>query len=117
MRTRIAGLTAVALLALACPGVALGDGPTPGVAAAQSGPKDYSRNSATGDFARARDAAAAEAAGVRTSSLAGTTSPRTRAATGNDPWPELAIGFVAGCLMAGGAAVIAGRTRRARIAV
>jgi hypothetical protein len=55
----------VALLAL--PSAAAGDGPEPGVAAAQSGPKDYSRNSATGDFSGARDAAAAQ--GVQTSSL------------------------------------------------
>jgi hypothetical protein len=109
MRIRIAGLMAIALMAVGSPALAYGDGPAPGVAPAQSGPKDYSRNSATGDFARAREAAAAE---VRTSSLAGTTSPRPRATTVDNPWQELAIGFAAGCLLAGAAAVIAAHTRR-----
>jgi hypothetical protein len=115
-RARTAGLLAVALLAL--PGSAAGDGPSPGVAAAQSGPKDYSRNSATGDFAGARDAATAQ--GLRTSSLAGTSSPpraeRRRAADVDNPWPEIGAGFVGGCLVAGGAAIVALRSRRTRVA-
>ena len=102
----MAGLLVVALLAL------------PGAVAAQSGTKDYSRNSATGDFARARDAAAA--GDLRTSSLAGTTSPpradRPRQVSVDNPWPELGAGFVGGLLVAGGAAIVAGRTRRTRVA-
>ena len=106
----------VALLAL--PSAAAGNDPQPGVAAAQSGPKDYSRNSATGDFARARDAAAAGE--LRTSSLAGTFSPprpdQPRQVSVDNPWPEIAVGFVGGFLVAGGAAIVGARSRRARVA-
>jgi hypothetical protein len=110
----MAGLLAVALLALPSP--AAGDGPSPGVAAAQSGPKDYSRNAATGDFASAREAAAA-AGELRTSSLAGTSSPpRPERPSVDNPWPEIGAGFVGGFLVAGDAAILAGRTRRARMA-
>ena len=97
----------------ALPSAAAGDGPQPGVAAAQSGPKDYSRNSATGDFAGARDAAAA--GDLRTSSLAGTSSPpspdRPRPVSVDSPWPEITAGFVAGFLVAGCGAIVARRTR------
>jgi hypothetical protein len=155
--TLIAGLMAVALLA--APPVAAGraaDHPEPGVAAAQSGPKDYSRNAATGDVAGAGDTTALSprvqdlrwlAAGnsIRTSSLAGTTSAtntgdpqaaalaqeryyssyRRRAdvlkaarppGADDDPWVALAVGFVGGCLVVGGAAAIARRTRQPRVA-
>ena len=121
MRAQVAGLLVIALLALAGPAAASGDGPALGVEAAQSGPKDYSRNSVTGEFTGPKDAAAAEyrrrrAAG--TSSLAGTTSAdHSQPVSVDDPWPELAIGFVAGCLVAGAAALVAHRTRRARVAV
>jgi hypothetical protein len=144
MRARAAGMVAIALVALGHPAAAIGDHWA--LEDAQSGPKDYSRNSVTGEYAPPRESAAAEAARrrfeaaghadssslarsyrrlgvgkIRTSSLAGTTSPLSannpRPAETDDPWPELAIGFLAGCLVAAAAAVIAGRTRRARIAV
>jgi hypothetical protein len=82
--------------------------PPPGAAAAQDGPKDYSRNAATGDFRPQ----------LRTSSLAGTTSPvtSTRAGSGADgdatPWAAVALGFAGGSLAAGVTMALAGRARR-----
>jgi hypothetical protein len=140
--TLMAGLVAITLLA--APPVAAGDPFQAEVAAPQTGPKDYSKNSVTGEHADVKDGAALSprvqdlrrlAAGngdIRTSSLAGTTSatrgghpaqqrasvpPAGRpAGGGDDPWTAIAVGFAGGCLVAGGAAAIAGRTRRARIA-
>jgi hypothetical protein len=117
-RAPLATLLAVALLALPHPAAAADR--AVGAAVSPSAPKDYSRNSVTGEYVipNRRRAAGGE---IRTSSLAGTTAPpaagRTRPARVDNPWPELAIGFVGGLLVAGSAVGIAGRTRRARVAV
>jgi hypothetical protein len=125
-------IVAIALL-VAAPLAAARDPLQTEVAAPQAGPKDYSRNSVTGEYAPAKDAAtlsqriqdlrwlAARDGGIRTSSLAGTTSadatPRAAAPTGDDDsWTAIAVGFAGGCLVAGAAAVLAGRARRTRIA-
>jgi hypothetical protein len=85
--------------------------PPPGAAAAQTGPKDYSKNSATGDHRQQ----------LRTSSLAGTTSPPARRTAGGDgdgiPWTAIALGLAGGSLVAAGAVALAGRSRRSRVAV
>ena len=106
----------VALLAL--PSAAAGDGPQPGVAAAQSGPKDYSRNSATAT-SPARGTPRPPGTCGRRAWPAHRRRPapdRPRQVSVDNPWPEIAAGFVAGFLVAGGAAIVAGRTRRTRVA-
>jgi hypothetical protein len=97
---------AAAIALLGAPGAGA-DGPAPGVAAAQSGPKNYSKNAATGDYVREPSDR------IRTSSLAGTTS----AAAADDPAPPAGGGVltavVAGlagvALGVGGTATIGGR--------
>jgi hypothetical protein len=110
MRTGYALITLVAIALLAPP-----------AAAAESGvphslPKDYSRNSVTGEHLpdlRYR---------MGTSSLAGTTSAafatvrepaRPDGGGSGDPWTELVVGLAGACVGAGGTA-LAGRTRRTR---
>ena len=114
-RALLSGLLAAALLALPHAAAASVEPPAPGVAVSQSGPKDYSRNAAGGDYATAirRLAAGGE---IRTSSLAGTTSPRPvvkRQAPGVDGRPLSAVvGFLAGFMVAGVAAAVTWRVRR-----
>jgi hypothetical protein len=105
MRTRIALLPLVALALLGAPASA-------GSQIPDSLPKDYSRNSVTGEYLpdlRYR---------MGTSSLAGTTSaavvePARPDGGGGAPWSELAIGLAGAGVGAGGMA-IAGRVRRTR---
>jgi hypothetical protein len=106
---RISLFLLIALALLGAP-AARGDGPAPGSAAAQSGPKDYSRNAATGDYAPPDR--------IRTSSLAGTTSPPPapersfeRPAGGGPLWAAIAA-----AALVGGAGYAAGRRGRARVA-
>jgi hypothetical protein len=107
-------LISTALALVAAPATyADGPAPRPGVAAATSGPKDYSRNAATGDYRRPY------AQRVRTSSLAGTTSPPRRgrpapaAADGVD-WRDAGIGAAVGVVVALAATGVALSLRRAR---
>jgi hypothetical protein len=85
----------------------------PGAAAAQSGPKDYSKNAATGDYR------AMYGDGLRTSSLAGTTSetapPQRPAAVsaGGFSWGDAGIGALVGALIGG--LLAAGALRRPRM--
>jgi hypothetical protein len=84
--------------------------PEPGVAAAGSGPKDYSRNAATGDYRPLYGD------GVRTSSLAGTTSPPpSDPMAGGFSWSDAGMGAAAGFVLAlAGAACVLVIRRRAR---
>jgi hypothetical protein len=116
MKTLPITLIAVALAFVAAPpGRADADPPPAGVAAARSGPKDYSKNAATGDHRLLY------ADGVRTSSLAGTTSAtvaeRASPVAADDPAPPaggnvltaIVAGLAGVALGAGGTAAIASR--------
>jgi hypothetical protein len=113
MRTRYCLITLVAITLLGPPTASVA---AHGVATPQSLPKDYSRNSVTGEYLPD------PRYGVGTSSLAGTTSastsgalaadrPTRPAGEGRAPWTNLVSGLVGVCLGAGGVA-IATRTRR-----
>jgi hypothetical protein len=109
MKTKLLPTTLlIVLLAAAAAGADVRP-PEPGAAAAASGPKDYSRNAATGDYRRSY------ADGIRTSSLAGTTSPpeRVSAAGGGFSWGDAGMGAAAGFVLAiaGAAAVMVVRRR------
>jgi hypothetical protein len=59
MRSRACTAIAMAIALLALPAIATGDTPEPGSAVAELGPKNYAKNSASGDYAGGRSEAEA----------------------------------------------------------
>ncbi len=97
MRSRAGVAVAMAIAVLALPSIAAGaagDDPQPGVAAAQMGTKDYSRNSASGDYVRSDETAAALAAlRIRSEALNQAMSPASPVTAAAGPSPEADSGF------------------------
>jgi hypothetical protein len=95
MRSRACIAIPLLIAFLAFPSVAAADDPRPGVAAAQIGAKDYSKNAAGGDYARSDERAAAEAAlRIRGEALNQAMSPAapTPKANSGFEWDDAAIG-------------------------
>jgi hypothetical protein len=93
MRSRACVAVAMAIAPLALPSIAAGADPEPGVAAAQFGTKDYSKNSAGGDYARSDESAAAEALRIRGEALNEAMAASDSATAAAGPTPKADSGF------------------------
>jgi hypothetical protein len=108
----IAGLMAIALLAL--PPLAAADQPQPGSAVAQQGPRDYSKNSASGEYTDPAEAALAKRGEALNRALARArlhagygAEARVASEAAGAPGPTVQAGFAWGDAAVGAGVVLA----------